>query len=64
MGRERHSDRYRDMQKSGRAMWKVGWERRGIQGKSGDQGSEVGVHLETLGKSKEATVAGSAIKVI
>lgn len=36
---------------------------KGIQGKGGAKGPEVGVHVE-VGRSKEATVAGSVIKVI
>ena len=46
-------------------MWISGWGRRDFQGRanSGDEGSEMGVHVKSLVKSKGACEAGAMIKV-
>lgn len=60
MGQERHLIRCREVQKS---RCPSGWGRRDFQsGNSGDEGPEMGVHAESLVKSKGAGKAGTMIR--
>jgi len=47
-------------------MWISGWGRRDFQGRgnSGNKGSEMGVHVKSLVKSKGACEAGAMIQAV